>query len=79
MTNDESMTNNEIVGRLCQTPWHFAETFYNHSSFVISSTDAATSLRITRIVLLLRTWPSSSYDNSLPLWISRANVAGDER
>jgi hypothetical protein len=29
--------NDQLVGRLCQTPWRFAETPYNHSSVVIDA------------------------------------------
>ena len=45
MSNDETNPNDEIVGRLCQTPRRFAETPYNsgfvirHSSFVIIFTN----------------------------------------
>jgi hypothetical protein len=37
MTKEFRKPDDQLVGRLCQTPWRFAETPYNHSSFVISS------------------------------------------
>jgi len=33
----KEISNKEIVGRLCQTPWRFAETPYKYSGFVIRS------------------------------------------
>jgi len=35
MSNDETNPNREIIGRLCQSPWCFAESPYNYLSFVI--------------------------------------------
>jgi len=32
------MSNDEFVGRLCQTPWRFAETPYSYLPFVIPCT-----------------------------------------
>jgi hypothetical protein len=37
MTKNGGKSNEQIVGRLCQTPWRFAETPYNYSGFVILS------------------------------------------
>jgi hypothetical protein len=37
MMKDEEKSNEQIVGRLCQTPWRFAETPYRYSGFVILS------------------------------------------
>jgi hypothetical protein len=37
MTNDETTPNRKIVGRLCQTPWRFAETPYNYQRLDIPS------------------------------------------
>jgi hypothetical protein len=30
MNYERRMSNDEIIGRLCQTPWRFAETPYNY-------------------------------------------------